>query len=133
MPNHFHLLLEQVAEDGISKFFQKMLTSYTLYFNKKQRRSGVLFQGVFKSSHIKTNERLLDLSKYIHRNPIKILSTSSSRDAKNLEKRLLNYPWSSFSCFAGDKNDCVVNEGKLVILNQFKSPRDYVKYVVSET
>ncbi len=52
LPNHFHFILKQKVENGISKFMSKISNSYTKYFNKKYERSGVLFQGRFKSKDI---------------------------------------------------------------------------------
>lgn len=68
MPNHFHLLIKQLADGGISEFMRKISDSYTRYFNTKYERIGSLFQGVFKAKLIETDEYLLQLSKYIHRN-----------------------------------------------------------------
>ena len=51
MPNHFHMLLRQKRENGISRFMQKLGTGYSMYFNKKYERVGALFQGKFKASH----------------------------------------------------------------------------------
>ncbi len=68
MPNHFHLLVQQLEEGGISKFMRKISDSYTRFFNTKYDRVGSLFQGVFKAKLVETDEYLLQLSKYIHRN-----------------------------------------------------------------
>ena len=67
-PNHFHLMLRQFADNGISKFMQRLGTGYTLYFNNQNRRNGSLFQGKFKSIHVDTNEYLIYLSTYINLN-----------------------------------------------------------------
>jgi putative transposase len=67
-PNHFHFILKQVYEKGIEKFMQKLGNGYTKYFNSKCDRSGVLFQGAFKSVHIKTSAHLLYLSAYVNKN-----------------------------------------------------------------
>ena len=72
MPNHFHLMLHEIAEGGISKFMQRSLNSYTKYFNAKYDRSGHLFSGRFQSSHINRDEYLRYLSAYIHLNPNEI-------------------------------------------------------------
>lgn len=69
MPNHFHFLIQAKTETGISTFMRKTTNSYTRYFNTRHKRVGSLFQGVFKAKLIETNEYLLQLSKYIHRNP----------------------------------------------------------------
>jgi len=68
LPNHYHLLLKQSVENGISQFMQRLGTAHTMYFNEKYERSGSLFQGKFKASHVDTNEYLLHLSAYINRN-----------------------------------------------------------------
>lgn len=66
-PNHYHLILEQLVDDGLSEFM-KRLGGYTWYFNNKYERSGVLFQGRFKSVHIDSNEYLLHVSAYTNLN-----------------------------------------------------------------
>lgn len=74
IPNHFHLLLQQLKEGGITRFMRKVLDSYTRYFNTKYERVGPLYQGSFKARIIENDEYLLQLSKYIHRNsfPLKM-------------------------------------------------------------
>lgn len=52
LPNHFHLILKEITPNGISKFMQKIGTSYTMFFNEKYDASGVVFQGTFKARHI---------------------------------------------------------------------------------
>jgi REP element-mobilizing transposase RayT len=70
LPNHFHLVLKQESKDGISKFMQKLGTSYTMYFNTKYKRSGSLFQGKFKANLIGGDFGLPVLSVYINLNYI---------------------------------------------------------------
>lgn len=67
-PNHYHFVLEQVLDNGIEKFMQRLGTGYTKYFNGKYKRTGSLFQGVFKASHIDSNEYLLHSSVYVNLN-----------------------------------------------------------------
>ncbi|MEI7750049.1 MAG: transposase [Candidatus Moraniibacteriota bacterium] len=67
-PNHYHLILKQLVENGVKIFMHKLGTGYTNYFNKKYQRSGSLFQGPFKAIHIDSNEYLLLLSAYVNRN-----------------------------------------------------------------
>lgn len=66
-PNHYHLILEQLVDGGLSEFM-KRLGGYTWYFNNKYDRSGSLFQGVFKAVHIDSNEYLLHVSAYTNLN-----------------------------------------------------------------
>ncbi len=67
-PNHFHIILKQNSDKGIEKFMQKLGTSYTKYFNNKNKRSGALFQDKFKAKHIDNNEYLLYISAYVNLN-----------------------------------------------------------------
>lgn len=67
-PNHFHLLLKQKVDGGVSEFMKRLAGGYTWYFNNKYDRSGVLFQGIFKASHIDVNEYLLHVSVYVNLN-----------------------------------------------------------------
>lgn len=66
MPNHFHFVIKQKSAGSIDKFMNSLATRYTMYFNKKYKRIGPLYQDVYKAVLIKTNEQLLYLTKYIH-------------------------------------------------------------------
>lgn len=101
MSNHFHLLIKSKEENSVSIFMQKLQTAYTMYYNKKYKRSGVLFQGSFKAQHVTRDEYLKYLFSYIHLNPIKIIEPnwkekgiSNLSDAKNF---LDSYKYSSYS------------------------------------
>lgn len=72
MPNHFHLLVKQHTKDGVTKLLRRVITGYVMYFNKKYRRVGPLFQGIFKACSVNNDEYLLHLSRYIHLNPTKL-------------------------------------------------------------
>jgi putative transposase len=81
MPNHFHFVLKELADGGISKFFQKVLSGYTLYFNQKYKRMGTLFESRFKDKLIDSEQYFSHLVQYIHNNPIKIINpTYNSKD-----------------------------------------------------
>jgi len=67
-PNHFHIILEQLVEGGISEFMKRLSGGYTSYFNSKNERSGSLFQGRFKAIHIDSNEYMLHVSAYVNLN-----------------------------------------------------------------
>lgn len=73
MPNHFHLLVHELQEGGLSKFMQKVMTGYTMYFNKKNDRNGSLFQGKFKATHVADDRYLRYLVSYVHLNPVKLV------------------------------------------------------------
>lgn len=69
MPTHFHLLISQNEDGGISEFMGNIQNSYTRYFNSVHERSGHLFQGQYKIVEVTTDEQLLHVSRYIHLNP----------------------------------------------------------------
>lgn len=99
MPNHFHLMLRQVQEDGIVRFMQKLGTGYTMYFNKKYERVGSLFQGPFKAAHILEGSHFIHLPHYIHTNPLSLNNGSNDPN-----KYLRDYKWSSFPDYIGTRN-----------------------------
>ena len=115
-PNHYHIILKQLIENGITLFMRKLGTGYTMFFNQKYDRSGSLFQGPFKSIHINNNEYLLWLSGYINGN-IEIHKISKAE----------NYKWCSYLDYLNKRNGTLCNEK--IILSQFKNIGEYSKYV----
>lgn len=71
MPNHFHFLLKQSDNRIIDSFMRSILTRYSMYFNKKYKHSGPVFQGTYKAVLVSDDPYFLHLSRYIHRNPMK--------------------------------------------------------------
>ncbi|MCX6810395.1 MAG: transposase [Candidatus Berkelbacteria bacterium] len=82
MPTHFHLILKQIADDGISRYLSKVLNSYTRYFNLRHKRIGPLWSGRFKNVLISDDEQLLHLTRYIHLNPVSAKLTDKPEDWK---------------------------------------------------
>lgn len=72
MPNHFHLLVRQKSEMAIDRFVRSLCTRYAMYFNRKYKRVGSLYQGVYKAVLVGTTEQLLHVTRYIHRNPLSL-------------------------------------------------------------
>lgn len=68
MTNHFHFLIHQTDERDVKVFMQSLMTRYTMYFNRRYKRVGTLFQGHYKAVLIETDELLLYITRYIHRN-----------------------------------------------------------------
>ena len=69
MPTHIHLILQQLEKGGISIYMNKVLNSYTRYFNVKHHRKGPLWTGRFKRVLVETDEQLIHLTRYVHLNP----------------------------------------------------------------
>ncbi len=99
MPNHFHILFKQEKEHGITMFMQKLSTGYVMYYNKKYKRSGGLFEGKFKSKYAGEDRYLKYLFSYIHLNPLKLLDQNWKRSGLNKIKYdfLMNYKYSSYN------------------------------------
>lgn len=107
MPNHFHLLLREIEEGGISLFMQKVLTGYTMYFNKKYGRTGVLFGSTYNSRHVGNDRYFKRVLSYIHLNPVELAEQEwkiGKGDLVKIEKRLRQYQYSSFSAFEKIEN-----------------------------
>lgn len=120
MPNHFHFLLKQVREGGITEFISKISNSYTKYYNIKNNRVGPLLQGDFKAVHVESDEQLIHLSRYIHLNPL----------VGYVTKDLEIYRWSSYREYIGLDNSEIC--AKDIILGQFKSLDDYKQFVLDQ-
>lgn len=74
MPNHFHMLLKNKTLYGVRTFMQRLTTAYVMYFNNKYKRVGGLFQNTFKASPVLTDAYNLHLTRYIHKNSLKLES-----------------------------------------------------------
>jgi putative transposase len=72
MPNHYHLLVKQHTEKAMSGFMSSLGTRYTMYFNKKYKRTGTLFEGIYKAVLVDSDPQLLELTKYIHKQAISL-------------------------------------------------------------
>ena len=88
MDNHVHLLIK--SENNINKFMQCIETVYAMYFNKKYKRVGHLFQDRYRSIAIENDKYLLECIRYIHKNPVKAKISSME-----------NYKWSSYNEYIG--------------------------------
>jgi putative transposase len=111
-PNHYHFILEQVADDGIKKFMHRLGTGFTKYFNIKYKRSGTLFSGKFKAISIDSNEYLLHLSAYVNlNNQVHSLGSKASKSS-----------WEEY------QNHQIGLSHKNIILKQFANITDYVNF-----
>jgi putative transposase len=98
MPNHYHLLL-RTRRPNLSRFMQRLGTSYALYFRYKHQAPGHVLQGRYKAKLVEGDEYLVPLSRYIHLNPLR---TAACRRLSPAEQRRLldKHRWSSFRGYA---------------------------------
>ena len=89
MPNHIHLLIKQLKDNGITKFMKKVGTGYASYFNKKHIRKGHLFRGRFQAVRVKDDNQLRIVFAYIHSNPISLIEPNWKENGiKNFKKSI---------------------------------------------
>jgi len=129
MPNHFHLLLTNIEEGGISKFMQKLITAYVMYYNKKYNRTGSLFEGKFKAEHVNKDQYLKYLFSYIHLNPVKLIEPEwkegGIQNKSKVKKFLEQYQYSSYLDFLGIERLEKIILDKKSFPNYFYSKKDF--------
>ena len=121
MPTHFHLVLKQLENDGISKFIGNILNSYTRYFNVKHKRKGPLWEAKFKNVLVGNDEQLLHLTRYLHSNPTTAL----------LAKKPEEWPYSSYKEYLGTSEEIALCNYKDILEINPKSYRKFVNNRIS--
>lgn len=117
MRNHFHLLVKENQDNGISTYLHRLLTSYSRYFNVKYRRSGSLFVHPFKAVHIEDDNQFLHETRYIHLNPY----------VAHMKEDIFGYHWSSLTDYTSLKKNTICHTN---LLRSQMSFREYKKFVV---
>jgi REP element-mobilizing transposase RayT len=112
-PNHYHFILRQITDGGISEFMKRLGGGYTRYFNDRHQRSGALFQGKYKFAHIDSNDYLMHVSAYINLNNfVHKLSGPTSKLVSSSWEEYINNAKSGFC-------------EKSVVLEQFNNAAEY--------
>ena len=108
MPNHYHLLLRQLKDGGVTEFMQRFGVGYAMYFNQRYQRTGRLFEAPFKAVRIEREAHFLHLPFYIHANPLDLKFPEwrerRLRKPHSALQYLKSYRWSSFPDYVGIKN-----------------------------
>lgn len=119
-PNHYHMVLRQCVDIGISEFMKRLGTGFAQYFNFKNKRSGVLFQGNFKAKHIDSNEYLLHVSAYVNLN---------NKVHKIQNDNKFRSSWSEYQQKGKKSKFSICN--KKIILGQFSKFSEYKDFAES--
>ena len=119
MPNHYHFLLKQLSDNGISRFISNVQNSFAKFYNLKNDRNGALFQNSFKAKRAETEEQFLHISRYIHLNPV----TSYLIEFKDLA----TYSYTSFPYYINQGHSLIANTK--VILDLVGSKENYIQFV----
>ena len=117
MSNHYHILMETPL-GNLSRAMQNLNTGYTVYYNQRNKRSGHLFQGRYKAILVEKDQYLLELSRYIHINPVRAKIVKDPED----------YQWSSCKYFYG-KNKTPDFLDIKTTLAHFGQRREYQRFV----
>ena len=118
-PNHYHMILRQRINGGISEFMRRVGTGFTQYFNFKHKRNGVLFQGKFKAKHINSNEYLLHLSAYV----------SLNNKVHKIKSGKFQSSWDQYIS-SSDRSNYIICNPK-IILNQFADLNEYKTFTIN--
>ena len=124
MPNHFHILIREMTDGGITKFMSKLLTAYSAYFNKRHSRTGALFSSEFKAQHLDSDKYLKYIFSYIHLNPLKLIEPNWRK--RKISKRVLishlsNYYFSSYLDYVNTAREISI------ILSKETFPQYFIK------
>lgn len=132
MPNHYHLLLNPIAENGISLFMKKLNGGYVQYFNKKHERTGTLFERKYKSVLINSQAHFIHIPYYIHLNPLDLITPEwRKRKLNNYKKAITfldSYHWSSHLDYLGKANFPSVTQRDF-LLEIFEGEKGYEKKI----
>lgn len=132
MRNHYHLLLSERIEGGLSLFLRKLNVGYANYFNGKYERKGTLFQGRTKKILIERDAHFLYILHYLHLNPLdyfeenegwRLREKGGVRNTQKALEYLRDYRWSSYLDYIG-----VDNFPSLIITSLFKNKDVFVEY-----
>ncbi len=130
MPNHYHLLLQPLVENGVSLFMKKLNGGYVQYFNKRHERTGTLFERKYKSVLVDSQAHFIHMPYYIHLNALDLVAPEwRQRRIDNLDKAmdfLNNYHWSSHLDYLGQKNFPSVTQRDF-LLEVFEGENGYMK------
>lgn len=125
MPNHFHFQLKQTGEFSIDKFMNSLGTRYSMYFNRKYKRVGPLYQGVYKAVLITTDEQLLHLSRYIHKQALAL-------QGQAWERGMIEQPSSYLDYIGKRKTEWVHPEEILSFFSKTDPKNSYEAFVKEE-
>lgn len=136
MNNHYHLLISEKVEGGLTLFIRKLNIGYAKYFNEKYKRDGTLFQGRTKKLLIDNDAYFLHILNYIHLNPLDISDNAKDwrerkiTDAEEALQKISEYKWSSYLDYAGVKNfPSIINTSLFQDVFQNKYKESLEKYI----
>lgn len=121
LPNHFHMIVKEIKENGIQIFMGNLQNSHARQFNIKNKRKGPLFQSTFVGTRIKDDNQLMYTSSYVHTNIYAAFLVK--------KKDLWIYPWSSLPDYLGSRPQYNFLNKKIILSLFGNSSRNYRDYI----
>ena len=137
MNNHYHLLLSEVQEDGISQYLKKLNMGYAKYFNERYKRSGALFQGKTKRVSIQSDAHYNWIAHYIHFNPLDYQAQCKQWRTQCLAKpavaleTLSKYRWSSWRDYIGEGDFPDIIKGSFIYEDRLSVAKESKRVLVA--
>lgn len=122
LPNHYHLVLKQITDDGIPTFMHRVGTAFSNYFNIKYDHSGTLWEGPFQAVHVENEKQFLQLVRYVHLNAL----AAGLVTKEELDK----YAWSSLPDYLGLTDDSICTN-KEFLLGFFKDIASFREFTLA--
>jgi putative transposase len=133
MDNHYHLVLEQLVDGGISRFMARLGNGFTKYHNKRCGSKGVVFESHYQAVAIQTEAQFLHITRYVHLNPYDhsdyAWREGKSKSQTAAKEALLSYPWSSYRQYMGLETNPAIDPTS--VLACFVDAKDYEQFVLS--
>jgi len=135
MPNHFHLILKEIREGGVSMFMKKLGESMTRHFNEKYQEKGSIFQGAYKSRTINSDEYLRYVGAYVMaKNPFELYPKGglegATKDFEDAWQWAVDYPFCSLADYGGGRGYSVILD-KDLLGEIFISPKKFKEFCQS--
>lgn len=137
MSDHLHFLVWQRSADGITKLMRRLMTAYVMYFNRKYKRTGPLFENVYRGVVVDEDQKVLQLSKFIHLNPVvgKVKRYGIVETVSGVQPEY--YLYSSYKEYLYSENPGIVNKKRVMAALKSsglgENSGDYRKYVELES
>jgi len=128
MDNHYHFLIEEKVDKAVARLMHRIGIGYTLYFNKKYKRSGCIFESGYKCKLISSDGYLFHIFRYIHLNPLKLFNSTWKNGVSDIEKAIIfvrSYKWSNLKDVF--KSNSFVNHNLLE--SEFRDFTDYQRFL----
>lgn len=138
MGNHYHLLISESVENGISEFLKKLNGGYSRFFNKKHNRSGALFQGKTKRVLIENDRQFLYILPYIHLNPLDFVPGAQEWRSCRVTNRtwalrqVTDYRWSSLRNYCGENEFADILDGSELFADRNVHAAELKRYLISD-